>query len=139
MPVQAIRPAGFIVPKRSVLQAELERFARKTTDEVKRYPPWRPWSSTPPRTGRRAGGRRTGDLGRSWQYKVSLGGDSGYVEVASDEGRLERPYARYVQGKRQTSVMSGRGWKTIDEVAERRRAEFAERCREWAVVLVKKA
>lgn len=138
MPAEAIKPAGFIVPKRSVLLAELERFARKTTDEVKRYPPARPWNSTPPKTGRRAGGRRTGDLGRSWGYKISLGGDSGYVEIESNEGALERPYARYVQGKRQTGVMSGRGWQTIDEVAERNQADFAKRCAEWAVVLVKK-
>lgn len=137
MAMEAIKPKHKIeAPKISVLEAELTRFARQVTDEAKRYPPWRPWKN-PPKSGRRAGGRRTGDLGRSWDYKVELGGDAGYVEVKSEGAKLERPYNKFVQGDEQTSVMAGRGWRTIDEIAEQRQSEFTKRCQAWAVVIVK--
>lgn len=104
-------------------------FARDVINDLANYPPAQPWTSRPPRTGPRAGGRRTGTLGRNWRLPSSLRtvrrGTERRVEVVN-----LTEYAVYVQGPpdgpegaRQTPVMAARNWPNITEVAQRRWAE----------------
>lgn len=87
--------------------------------EMQEYPQWQPWTSRPPRTGPRAGGRRTGTYGRGWIGSPRFTADS--VTVTNDVR-----YAGYVGGPThlsgrdggQTAVMKARGWKSISDVAE---------------------
>ena len=79
----------------------------------KTYPPALPWTSRPPRTGPRAGGRRTGQLARGWRVRFGRGSFDVWNPVL---------YAGYVQGfstgakgKRQTSVMRNRRWRNFNE------------------------
>lgn len=132
----AIRPRGFTVPEKAIVAAELDRLGRQVEADMKQYPAWTPWKSRPPKTGRRAGGRRTGDLGRSWGYKVTTG-RAVELRVESDTGKLERPYNRYVQGKKQTKVMRGRGWRKVSTLFAVRQRETKRRLALWAKIKVR--
>lgn len=90
--------------------ALLVEIGAKTLNDLKKYPPAQPWKSKPPKTGLRAGGKRTGTLGRNWSMSKSV---SGSVEVMN-----ETPYADWVQGEHQTHVMSQRNWKKAKPTAE---------------------
>lgn len=76
------------------------------------YPTWRPWSSRPPLTGPRAGGKRTGTLGRGWgSYTLRSGKQIELTNATS--------YAQYVQGNSKTQqarALARRGWTTVDVV-----------------------
>ncbi len=82
---------------------------------LQRYPPAQPWKNPPPKTGLRAGGRRTGSLGKGWSTApVIVSGES--VTITN-----QVPYAVYVEGPSsgkpgQTSVMAARGWPSVTEV-----------------------
>lgn len=126
MSFKAIKPDQFPEPDRRFVEAELDRLGRQVSAETKQYPPWRPWKN-PPKTGRHKGGRRTGDLGKSWVYKVTTGG----TLVLIIESRGVR-YARWVQGRDQTRVMSGRGWRTVKTNFDRYYPEAQKRLAAWA-------
>lgn len=111
-----------ILPKRRIdpraAEAELQRylrgFAREVEDKMSEYPPARPWRSRPPRTGPRAGGRRTGQYGSGWQGAARLSRSS--VTIVN-----RVPYASAVGGSRrqvpgQARVLAARGWRSIEDV-----------------------
>ncbi len=128
MPIEAIKPRGFTIPERSVLIAELDRLGKAVTAETKAYPAWRPWKNPPPRTGPRAGGRRTGALGKSWEYKTQQSGQLVIVRIQSSGVE----YAQYVQGRRQPRFMEARGWKTVQANFRRLYPDTQKRLRAWA-------
>lgn len=110
-----------ILPKRGIKSAaakdSLDKFldllGKKTVAKVQKYPAAKPWTSPPPKTGPRAGGKRTGNLGRSWTSSVSSLKDVTVTNKVS--------YAPYVQGDKetqQTSVMAGRGWLSVTDAAK---------------------
>lgn len=128
MPIEPIKPKGFELPERELLRAELDRLGRQVVADTKAYPPWRPWSSRPPASGPRRGGRRTGALGKSWEYNVgALGSGSIALRVQSKGVK----YARYVQGRNQTRVMRGRGWKTVQANFRKHYPEAQKRIAAW--------
>jgi len=95
---------------RKALDKLLLSFQAEAQNQLQAYPPWSPWKN-PPRTGPRAGGRRTGTLGRNWgSYKL--------VHATSITMTNKTPYARYVQGRagQQTRVMNSRGWVGVDKI-----------------------
>lgn len=79
-------------------------------NKVARYPPPPPASWY----------RRTGLLGRSWDYTVELSGE--LVGIAYNTA----PYANLVQGLEQTGVHKSTGWKRIDDVAEQNRKTIVQ-------------
>lgn len=101
------------------LDDALTTFAGAMVRDMASYPAAQPWTSRPPRTGPRAGGRRTGALGRNWRITNHARGR--LIEVANP---IE--YAPYVQGppnavkgQRQTAVMASRGWQTITGITSK--------------------
>lgn len=126
MPIKAIRPNGFKLPEKQILMAELDRLGKEVTGETKQYPPWRPWKN-PPKSGPRAGGRRTGDLGRKWESGVKPSGQ--YIIL-----KIENPvsYAKWVQGKKQTKVMKARGWRTLQKNFAAAAPKYKKRLQAWA-------
>lgn len=93
------------------LDGLLKTFQVEAASELQAYPPWRPWKYPPPRTGPRAGGRRTGMLGRNWSTYRLISGKSITMENKTS-------YGRYVQGNRnqQAKALAARGWKRVDAV-----------------------
>lgn len=91
----------------------LKRFAVEAQRELQTYPAWRPWKN-PPTSGPRAGGKRTGDLGRGWEHYTLVSGHS-----VTLENRVS--YSPYVQGPKgtQARALAERGWPQIDEVGKR--------------------
>lgn len=80
---------------------------------LQRYPPWSPWKNSP-RTGIRAGGKRTGGLGRNWNSYTLKSGQS--IEMTN-----ATKYAPYVQGNSRTQqarALFARGWLPIDTVGK---------------------
>lgn len=115
MAIIPVKPRGWSDPAKAIVAAELDRLGRLVTTTAASYPPWRPWKSRPPRTGPRAGGRRTGALGKSISYRVSTGPGSITLQVGSRGVR----YATYVKGRRQTRVMAERAWrKFLDDFGQ---------------------
>lgn len=90
-----------------LLSAKEEAFKR-----LQKYPAWQPWKN-PPRTGLRAGGKRTGNLGRGWGSYTLRSGES--IEMVNNT-----EYAPYVQGTKdqQARALARRGWPRVDEVGE---------------------
>lgn len=131
MSIKAIKPSGFKIPDRAFVKAELDRLGRQVTAQTKAYPAARPWKNPPPKTGPRAGGRRTGALGKSWDYRVT--GDSTIVLRVNSTGVR---YARYVQGRDQTRVMRDRSWLTVQENFAKYYVEAEKRLKAWAKVRV---
>lgn len=89
----------------------LLEFAVAAERKLRTYPPAQPWKN-PPRTGLRAGGKRTGNYGRGWQ---------GDHQLKSGESiTLTNPvkYATFVGGPQQAGFMKQRGWPNIKEVGE---------------------
>ena len=114
-----------ILPKRppvtvnaQAIRTGLERFAADMVKEMQGYPGWMPWKSRPPKTGPRAGGKRTGILGKGWIYS-----DLRPTQVLVTN---PVPYAGYVQGYRgrgtkgekQTKAMAARSWQNISDRAK---------------------
>jgi hypothetical protein len=132
MGIDAIRPKGYVIPDKRKIVAELERYGAIMEREAKQYPAWRAWTSTPPKTGPRAGGRRTGQLGRGWSRTVSSIGGSVTM-------RIQNPvsYAPYVQGSRQARAMAARSWVTIIAIAERNTPALQRALAEAGIVRVK--
>lgn len=93
----------------------LKVFGSKAQKNLQSYPAARPWKN-PPRTGLRAGGKRTGGLGRGW----------GNVTIQSTQSVTltnKTPYAVYVEGPSdkkpgQTSNMAGRGWPSVTKAGK---------------------
>lgn len=111
------RKGQFLPPPRSDIQRALNAFADTLLNKMASYPPAQPWKSRPPSKGPRAGGRRTGTLGRGWQRKVG----TGFAEVFN-----EVSYAVYVEGprpgkqrRRQTAEMRRRGWPAINKTGSK--------------------
>lgn len=92
------------------IKAALTEFAFEAQRDMQKYPAWQPWTSRPPSSGPRKGGRRTGTYGRTW--RVSWRGKY-TVEIGNNTA-----YARFVGGPKgtQTRVMAGRGWPSISTV-----------------------
>lgn len=90
-----------------LLSCKEEAFKR-----LQKYPAWQAWLN-PPRTGLRAGGRRTGTLGRGWSSFTLKSGDS--IQMENPTG-----YGPYVQGSKKTQAraLARRGWPRVDEVGE---------------------
>lgn len=110
---EAILPKRFHNSKtaKDALDRLLKGFQVEAQRELQKYPPWQPWKSEPPRTGPRAGGRRTGTLGRNWSSFRLVSGKS--ITLENKTG-----YGRFVQGGagEQARHMAARGWKRVDEV-----------------------
>lgn len=126
MPIhlEAILPKKYHNAKtaREALDGLLKMFQVEAAQELQRYPPWRPWKN-PPKSGVRAGGKRTGNLGRNWGTYRLVSGKS--IEMVN-----KTTYAKYVQGdaKSQARALAARGWQRVDEVgrvAARRAIEKA--------------
>lgn len=125
-----------ILPKQQItaqyLPRRINQWLKQTAGEVKKemqeYPPVTPWKSVRntrgrgfnayPRTGPRAGGRRTGRYALGWANPPVFTSDS-FVLVNPV------PYAVYVggpkrgshiPGKRQALHMKDRGWNSISDV-----------------------
>lgn len=102
-------------------------FAGAVLRDLTNYPPAQPWRSRPPKTGPRAGGRRTGTLGRNWKLGPFVrSGSSMSIQVFNDV-----PYAVFVEGPsrgakgaRQTAEMKRRGWPSITAVANARKRQY---------------
>lgn len=122
-------PVSFkpIVPKKKLhlfdpekVKKGLRNYALKVQGEMQDYPEFVPWKSTPPKTGPRAGGKRTGAYGQRWSVQIALGG---FKAIASNA----LYYAGFVGGykgrgnraERQTKVMAKRGWPSITDVAKK--------------------
>lgn len=83
----------------------------EATRLLQTYPGWQPWKR-PPLTGLRAGGKRTGTLGRGWGTHTLKSGKS--IEMTNPT-----KYAKYVQGNSKTEqarALGRRGWTTVDVV-----------------------
>lgn len=106
---------------KKALDQFLLNFKGEAQRELQQYPTWQPWKN-PPKKGPRAGGKRTGNLGRGWNTYHLVSGQSitmlnpttyaGYVQGSG-------PKQPYVKGKSQTAVLRARGWPAVDEVGER--------------------
>lgn len=115
-----------IVPKRPIINAqiptqvsnEIRRMGQSASAKLRKYPPAKPWTSRPPATGPRAGGRRTGALGRSWELRFFTGGFEVVTKI---------PYGSFVQGPRgqQTGVMAARGWLSVTTAGDELQKEFS--------------
>lgn len=91
----------------------LLNFMANAQKELETYPAAQPWKN-PPRTGLRAGGKRTGTLGRGWTaYELKSG--------QSITMRNPTTYGSYVQGTaaEQARALARRGWPRVDEVGKR--------------------
>lgn len=115
---KAIVPRNRFSPSlaRSNAEAVLGKFATYALKDMKDYPAAQPWRRTPPRTGPRAGGRRTGAYGRGWTQGAR---DYRSVTVENPVG-----YATYVGGSKrtrpgQTANMASRNWPSISDVGEK--------------------
>lgn len=110
--LEAILPKRYHNAKtaREALDGLLKLFQVEAQQELQRYPPWRPWKN-PPKTGLRAGGKRTGNLGRGWASYRLISGKS--IELTN-----KTTYGVYVQGpaNRQARALAARGWQRVDEV-----------------------
>lgn len=107
-----------IIPKQyvnaAVAQGSLDKLLLTCREEAMKmlqtYPTWQPWKN-PPRTGPRAGGKRTGSLGRGW-------GTYTFTKSSLTMENRTR-YAPYVQGNAKTQqarALARRGWTTVDVV-----------------------
>lgn len=92
----------------------LNAFVVVAQRQMQNYPPWQPWKN-PPKTGRRAGGKRTGDYGRGWS-------SNSVVERKRFAVTIGNPvtYAVYVGGPhegdpRQAKALAARGWRSVDD------------------------
>lgn len=100
----------------AAFQRSLNAFTLEFTRQVQGYPAAQPWKSPPPRTGLRAGGRRTGTYGKGWVIR-NRKADS--VEVVN-----EVKYAVWVGGRtdgsgpKQTANMARRGWVSMTTARE---------------------
>lgn len=81
---------------------------------MQNYPAARPWKN-PPKTGLRAGGKRTGNYGRGWR-----------VVINKDNAKITNGvlYAVYVGGSKkqrpgQARALAARGWQSTDDVIPR--------------------
>ena len=115
MQVNAVIPARYHNSRdaKKALDKLLLNFQAAAQKELKTYPAWQPWKN-PPRTGLRAGGKRTGNLGRGWAtYELKSG--------QSITMRNPTKYGPYVQGtsKEQARALARRGWPRVDEVGKR--------------------
>ncbi len=125
-----------IVPKKPVIDMKYVRrvdtVMRQSGGDLagvmRQYPPRLPWKKKPdgspgePKTGLRAGGRRTGNLGLNW----NLRNGRGFYEVFNTVA-----YAGFVQGfltgkkgKRQTEVMRRRNWRNLTAVSKTEEARL---------------
>lgn len=103
------------------LDGLLRSFATIAQAKLQTYPPAQPWKN-PPKTGLRAGGKRTGTLGRGW---------TNYTLVSLKSVTLQNntSYGAWVQGPTtgsgpgQTQVMKRRGWPSVTEVGQEAMAE----------------
>lgn len=121
MRVVAIRPRGEIIATQNLqklIDAELglRGFAGEMIRVMADYPAFIPWTSTPPKSGPRRGGRRTGNLGRGWRMRRTA--------ALAYEVTNRVPYVGFVQGfrrgrPRQTAVARSRNWQQIDTETQR--------------------
>lgn len=96
----------------------LETFAFEAQRDLQKYPAAQPWKSTPPKSGPRKDGRRTGTLGKNWGITAKTGTS---ITVSN-----HTPYASYVQGPKdkggreggQIANMRERGWPNVSDVGE---------------------
>lgn len=119
--IEAIVPDGEVIATQNIEKLldqaiGVRGFSGEMVRVMANYPPARPWRSRPPRTGPRAGGRRTGNLGRGW--RMLRRGQLHWVTFNLVE------YVGFVQGfrrgrPRQTRVMQQRGWQQVDTEAQR--------------------
>lgn len=113
---QAILPKSYTsaAKAKASLDKLLLTFATEASRELQTYPTAQPWKNPPPTSGPRAGGRRTGQLGRNWGGHVLVSGQSITIENKT-------PYAVYVQGtkEQQARALAARGWPRVDEVGKR--------------------
>lgn len=111
-----------VVPKELISAARgqaaidkvLATFQVEIQKRMQAYPAAQPWKNPPPKTGLRAGGRRTGTYGRNWASGANVTRDKASVTV---ENRT--PYAAWVggsKGKRpgQARALAARGWTSVD-------------------------
>jgi hypothetical protein len=112
------------------INVELVSFGGEMVRTMADYPEARPWKSRPPRTGPRAGGRRTGQLGRNWKTRHG----PSFIEVFNDVGYpgYVEGYAKGAKGQRQTRVMRARGWQRIDEEGRRVWSKYVRRIQKAA-------
>lgn len=85
---------------------------------MQEYPAAQPWKNPPPRTGLRAGGRRTGSYGRGWTTEAAVTTKQESITVVNPV-----KYAPYVGGSRgkrpgQVATHTARGWKSTDDLPE---------------------
>lgn len=97
------------------LNRSLKAFATDVKKEMSEYPSARPWQSRTPKSGPRAGGKRTGRYGRGWH--------NAEVEFTPYSVTIVNPvpYASAVGGSRSRSPgqahrLAARGWKSISDV-----------------------
>lgn len=97
------------VQAQAQIDGYLHDFAAEFQHEMATYPPAQPWKN-PPKTGLRAGGRRTGNYGRGW---------NGSAKYSKTDVTFINPvgYAKWVGGKEQARSMARRGWKKVTDVA----------------------
>lgn len=135
MTFTAIKPKGFKQPDKRAIAAELERWGAQVERGAKQYPAWMPWKNTPPKTGPRKGGRRTGNLGREWTHDIVESGDGPLGRCYNKMGKA--PYAPFVQGKeKQARAMAKRGWRKIDDIADPITKETQKRMAKFGAVVV---
>ena len=92
-----------------VLKGELLPFVRDIKRTAAPYPPDFPGNTY----------KRTGNLGRSWQYVV--------LSPLSAEVSNAASYAGFVQGHEQMSIHAGHGWKYLHEVGDSKLGAFIKK------------
>lgn len=124
-----------VLPKRYTTaargQAAIDRvlvaFQVEVQKRMQAYPAAQPWKNPPPKTGLRAGGRRTGTYGRNWAGGANVTKSKDSITV---ENRT--PYAAWVGGSRggspgQARALAARGWTSVDDAGpEAARAAIAK-------------
>lgn len=111
------------------VQKYLRSFTALFIADIAKYPAAQPWKNPPPKRGPRAGGRRTGTLGRNWSTRI---------KYTKDSVTIENPtlYGIHVQGppggpprRRQTPNMTARGWPNVRTVGQKTRDKLVPQLR----------
>lgn len=107
------------VRAKAEIEASLKRWSLEFMTRMQDYPPALPWTSPPPKTGLRAGGRRTQTYGDGWGSKAQIVQEEFKITV-----RNLVEYAAWVGGYRdmypgQAHFMEARGWPSVQDVSQK--------------------
>lgn len=124
MPIalKAIIPKNLnVVPPITGIEGALKSWGTDMVQTMSQYPPWQPWKKAP-KSGIRAGGKRTTALGKNWATDGPFNSRVRIWMIVANRV----PYAGYVQGYKgkaaprnemQARALAARGWSSISDIA----------------------